>query len=250
MIEDEIRARMTQRLLAAQTPWGRWWLNVYVGWKSLLWRSVVGATLFLKRVLDTVVSLLALIVLLPVFVLLAALVKRDDGPVFSRQTRVGLRGREFEMLKYRTVVVDAEACLKDLLAPSGQGRGVTAKMGDDPFVTPVGSVLRKTGLDELPQFLNVLKGEMSLVGPRAPAPREVAHYSQADRRRLSVKPGMTCLWQVEAAGEDWRGIGNAGVMKFSKEVALDVRYIESQSFWLDLVILARTVPAVLFGRGM
>jgi len=250
MIEDEIRARMTQRLLAAQTPWGRWRLNAYAGWKSFLWKTVVGATLFVKRALDMVVSLMALIVLLPVLLFMAALVKLDGGPIFCRQTRVGLRGREFKLLKYRTVTVDAEAQMKDMPAPSGQRRGVISKMGDAPFVTPVGKVLHRTAMDELPQFLNVLKGEMSLVGPRAPVPREVAHYSQADRRRLTVKPGMTCLWQVEAAGEDWRGIGNAGVMKFSREVSLDVRYIESQSFWLDLVILAKTVPAVLLGRGL
>lgn len=248
MMEDEIRARLMERLLAAQTPWGRWRLNVYVGWKSLLWRLVVGVTLFVKRVLDLVVSVAVLVMLLPVLALLAVLVKLDGGPVFSRQARVGLKGREFGILKFRTTVVDEQARLKELAAQAGQGTGAAVKLRDDPFVTPVGSVLRRTALDELPQFWNVLKGEMSLVGPRAPVPREVAHYSQSDRRRLTVKPGMTCLWQVEAQGEDWRGIGNARMMRFSKEVALDVRYIESQSFWLDLVILARTVPAILLGR--
>lgn len=248
MIEDEIRARLMQRLLAAQTPWGRWRLNAYVGCKSLLWRLVVGVTVFVKRALDLVAALLVLVLLFPVFALLAVLVKLDGGPVFSRQARVGLRGREFNIIRFRTTVMDAEARLRELAAQAG--RGAAAGMRDDPLATPVGSVLRRTALDELPQFWNVLRGEMSLVGPRAPAPREVARYSQPDRRRLAVKPGMTCLWQVEAQGEDWRGIGNAGVMKFSKEVALDVSYIESQSVWLDLVILAKTVPAILLGRGL
>ncbi len=250
MIEDEITARLTQRFLAAQTPWGRWRLNVYVGWKGFLWRRVVGITLFVKRALDIAVSLVVLVLLLPVFVVLAVLVKLDGGPVFSREARIGLRGREFKILKFRTAVVDAEARLKDITAQAGQGTGAALKLKDDPFVTEVGSVLRKTALDELPQFLNILKGEMSLVGPRAPVPREVAHYSQSDRRRLLVKPGMTCLWQIGAQDGGWRGIGNSGALKFSEEVALDLRYIESQSIWLDLVILVKTVSAILFGRGL
>ncbi|MBI5684414.1 MAG: sugar transferase [Verrucomicrobia bacterium] len=250
MIEDEIRARLTQRFLTAQTPWGRWRLNAYVGWKSFLWRLVINVTLFVKRSLDIAVSFVVLVLLLPVIAFLAVLVKLDGGPVFSRQARIGLRGREFNIIQFRTVVVDAAARLRSLTAQSEQGTSATPKMQDDPFVTEVGSFMRRTALDELPQFWNILKGEMSLVGPRAPVPREVAHYSQADRRRLSVKPGMTCLWQVEAQGGGWRGIGNIGTMGFSKEVALDVRYIESQSLWLDLVILAKTVPAILLGRGL
>ncbi|MFA6560675.1 MAG: sugar transferase [Verrucomicrobiia bacterium] len=250
MIEDEIKARLTQRFLAAQTPWGRWRLNAYVGWKSLVWRLVVNVTLFVKRALDIAVSLVVLVLLLPVFALLAVLVRLDGGPVFFRQARIGLRGREFNIIKFRTVVVDAAARLRDLAARTEQGTGAMFRRKDDPFVTQVGSLLRRTSLDELPQFLNVFRGEMSLVGPRAPVPREVAHYSQTDRRRLSVKPGMTCLWQIGAQDGGWRGIGNSGALKFSEEVALDVRYIESQSIWLDLVILVKTVPAILFGRGL
>ncbi len=250
MIEDEIRARLTQRLLAAQTPWGRWRLNAYVGWKSFLWRSVVNVTLLIKRAFDIGVSLAVLVLFSPIFALLAALVKLDGGPVFFRQTRIGLRGREFGLLKFRTVVVDAEARLRDLAAQVERGMGAKLRKNDDPLVTGVGSFLRRVSLDELPQFWSVLKGEMSLVGPHAPMPREVAHYSQTDLRRLSVKPGMTCLWQVHSSGDGLRGIGNRGTMRFSEEVKLDVRYIESQSIWLDLMILMKTVVAVLFGRGM
>ncbi|OHE80999.1 MAG: hypothetical protein A2107_15245 [Verrucomicrobia bacterium GWF2_62_7] len=250
MIEDEIKVRLTQRFLAAQTPWGRWRLNTYVRWKGFSWRLVVSAASFVKREIDITVSLVVLILFLPVFALLALLVKLDGGPVFSRQARIGLRGREFKMIKYRTAGVDADASLRDMVAQSEKGASVTVRMKGDPFLTKTGRILHGASLDELPQFLNVLKGEMSLVGPRAPVPREVGHYSQADLRRLSVKPGMTCLWQVGSRGGGLQGVSNRGAMRFSEEVALDVRYIESQSVWLDLLILMKTVPAVLFGRGM
>ena len=178
------------------------------------------------------------------------LVKLDGGPIFFKQTRVGLMGREFKMLKYRSMVVDAEARLKDLLAKNEKAAGVTFKMKDDPRITRIGRFIRKSSLDELPQFLNVLKGEMSLVGPRPPIPREVALYSQADRRRLLTKPGITCLWQVgERQGRVFE-IGDRNSIDFPEQVDLDVRYIESQSIWKDLWILAKTVPAILFGKGM
>ena len=170
--------------------------------------------------------------------------------MFFRQTRVGLLGREFKMIKYRSMVVDAEAKLKELLAKNEKASGVTFKMKNDPRITPVGRILRKTSLDELPQFLNVLRGEMSLVGPRPPTPREVALYSQADRRRFLVKPGITCLWQVgEREGRTFE-IGDRNQIDFPEQVALDVRYIESQSLLKDLWIIAKTVPAILFGKGM
>ncbi|MCX6908328.1 MAG: sugar transferase [Verrucomicrobia bacterium] len=250
MIEDEIRVRLTQRLLAAQSRWGRWRLNAYVAWKGFVWRLVVNTTLWVKRALDIAASVVALVLFLPVGVLLAVLVKLDGGPVFSRETRVGWRGREFKMLKFRTTVVDAEGRLREMAAESGPGRGEPSRLREDPFVTGVGGFMRGCSVDELPQFLNVLRGEISLVGPRAPLPREVEHYSQADRRRLWVKPGMTCLWQAEGCGGGWRGMGNRGRMSFLQEVALDVRYIESQSVWLDLAILVKTAAAVLLGRGM
>lgn len=249
MTDEQIKSRLMERLLQAQTPWGRTRLLCYVKWKRLSWTVVVNGTLVLKRALDIGVSLIALILLAPVFAVIAVLVKLDGGPVFFRQTRIGLRGREFKMLKYRSMVVDAEAKLKELLAKNEKASGVTFKMKDDPRITRVGRILRKTSLDELPQFLNVLRGEMSLVGPRPPVPREVALYSQADRRRLMVKPGITCLWQVgEREGRFWE-IGDRNSIDFPEQVDLDVRYIESQSFWGDLWILLKTVPAILFGRG-
>jgi len=250
MNDYELREKMMARLLKAQTPWGRARLNARVAFKRLAWTVVLHGTLFLKRLFDIFASLAALVLLAPVFAFLALLVKLDGGPVFFRQTRIGLNGREFKMLKYRSMVVDAEARLKDLLAKNEKASGITFKMKDDPRITRVGRILRKSSLDELPQFWNVLKGEMSLVGPRPPVPREVALYSQSDRRRFLVKPGITCLWQV---GERHGGvfeIGDRNNIDFPEQVSLDVRYIESQSFWGDIWILLKTVPAILFGKGM
>jgi lipopolysaccharide/colanic/teichoic acid biosynthesis glycosyltransferase len=250
MNEHELKGLMVDRILAAQTPWGRFRMTCYIHWKRGAWKGAIGTTLAVKRLVDVVISAVALIVLAPVFAILAILVKLDGGPVFFRQTRVGLLGREFKMIKYRSMVVDAEAKLKELLAKNEKASGVTFKMKNDPRITPVGRILRKTSLDELPQFLNVLRGEMSLVGPRPPTPREVALYSQADRRRFLVKPGITCLWQVgEREGRTFE-IGDRNQIDFPEQVALDVRYIESQSLLKDLWIIAKTVPAILFGKGM
>lgn len=249
MNDAHLRERMMARLLATQTPWGRFRLNSYVVWKRFAWTFVLRGTLFLKRVIDIVVSAIALVLFLPVFAILALLVKLDGGPVFFRQARVGLLGREFTMLKYRSMVVDAEERLKSMMHLNEHAAGITVKISNDPRITRVGRFIRKTSLDELPQFLNVLAGDMSLVGPRPPIPREVALYSQADRRRFLVKPGITCLWQV---GERQGGvfeIGNRHNIDFPEQVSLDMRYIESQSILKDLWILAKTIPAILFGRG-
>ena len=250
MTEQEIRERLMARLLTAQTPWGRARLNAYVRWKRISWQVVINATLMVKRGFDIVISVVAILVFVPVFLGIAVLVKLDGGPVFFRQTRIGLNGREFKMLKFRSMGVDAEARLKDLLAKNEKASGVTFKMKDDPRITKIGKILRKSSLDELPQFWNVLAGDMSLVGPRPPVPREVALYTQADRRRFLVKPGITCLWQVGEREGGLLEIGDRNSIDFPEQVSLDVRYIESQSFWKDVVILMKTVPAILFGKGM
>ncbi len=250
MTEQEIRERLMARLLTAQTPWGRARLNAYVRWKRISWQLVINATLFLKRAFDIIISILAILAFAIVFLIIAILVKKDGGPVFFRQTRIGLNGREFKMLKFRSMCVDAEARLKDLLAKNEKASGITFKMKDDPRITKIGKILRKSSLDELPQFWNVLVGDMSLVGPRPPVPREVALYTQADRRRFLVKPGITCLWQVGEREGGLLEIGDRNAIDFPEQVSLDVRYIESQSFWKDVVILMKTVPAILFGKGM
>jgi lipopolysaccharide/colanic/teichoic acid biosynthesis glycosyltransferase len=170
--------------------------------------------------------------------------------VFFKQKRVGLHGGEFEMLKFRSMCVDAEAKLSGLLAQNEKAQGITFKMKDDPRVTRIGRFIRKTSLDELPQFINVLRGDMSIVGPRPPLPREVALYSSSDRRRLYARPGITCLWQVgERQGGVWE-IGDRNAIDFDEQVSLDVRYIESQSLLRDLWILLKTVPAIVLGKGM
>ena len=143
------------------------------------------------------------------------------------------------MLKFRSMKVDAEARLQEVLEKNHHLTGVTFKIKDDPRITHVGKWARKFSFDELPQFYNVFVGEMSLVGPRPPLPREVALYSLADRRRLSITPGITCLWQISGRAE----------IDFPGQVQLDVRYIESRSFWQDIKILCKTVPAVLSGHG-
>ena len=160
-------------------------------------------------------------------------------PVCFAQTRVGQFGREFKMYKVRSMCLDAEQRLQELLEKNHHKEGVTFKLKDDPRITRVGKWLRKFSFDELPQFFNVLSGDMSLVGPRPPVPREVAKYSLEHRRRLAIKPGITCIWQISGRSE----------IDFSGQVQLDVNYIETQSFWTDLSILARTVPAVLSGKG-
>ncbi len=248
MNDAQLQARMMSRLLTAQTRWGRLRLRAYVRLKRLAWTTVVSSALFLKRALDVVMSAAALLLLSPVLGVIALLVKLDRGPVFFRQTRVGLMGRPFKMLKFRSMVVDAEGRLKELIARHATPGSVTVLIRDDPRITRVGRFLRNSSLDELPQFWNVLRGDMSLVGPRPPVPREVSLYTQQDRRRLLVKPGMTCLWQIGEREGRLLEVGHRHRIGFSEQVELDVRYIESQSLMRDLWILAKTVPAILLGR--
>lgn len=193
-----------------------------------------------KRLVDVAGSATALLLLGPLLGLIALAIRAEDGgPVLFPQVRVGRHGRTFRMLKFRSMRIDAEQRLATLLARNQHATGVTFKMRDDPRITRVGRWLRKFSCDELPQLWNVLRGDMSLVGPRPPVPREVARYSLADRRRLAVTPGLTCLWQVSGRAE----------IDFAGQVRLDVAYIERRGLATDLVILARTVPAVISGTG-
>jgi len=232
--------RLIHPRTAAQTALERWWLNNHVRWRRWLWRCRVAGGQALKRAFDIAASLAFLLVFSPVYLVLALLVKFEDGgPAFFAQTRVGQFGRHFKMYKFRSMQVNAEARLAELLAKNQHKEGITFKIKDDPRLTRVGKCLRKFSLDELPQVFNVFKGDMSLVGPRPPVPREVARYSLADRRRLAVKPGITCFWQI----------GGRSEIDFSGQVKLDVQYIENQSFGVDIKILVKTVPAVLSGTG-
>jgi exopolysaccharide biosynthesis polyprenyl glycosylphosphotransferase len=207
---------------------------------SALHRSeprVVG--LFCKRVVDIVLSLAALITTAPLMVLIALAVKFDSpGPVFYVSERIGKRGRVFRCLKYRTMVKNAEA-MKNDLAAHNERDGILFKMRNDPRITRLGRFLRKYSLDELPQFLNVLRGEMSIVGPRPPIASEVEKYELEHFRRLEVMPGLTGLWQVQARHDP----------AFAKYIELDTAYVENWSLWLDFKILVRTADVVLRGTG-
>ena len=194
--------------------------------------------LLAKRIVDIVGSAFLLLVLSPLMVLLALLVRLDSsGPVLFRQERVGLHGRTLTLLKFRSMNSDAERQL-EALRVHNVIQGHAFKLDRDPRVTRVGRFLRRTSLDELPQLWNVLRGQMSLVGPRPPLPSEVAHYDVWHRRRLSMKPGMTGLWQIGSRREP----------EFDRWVEKDLEYIDSWSLWLDIKIIFRTVPAMLQGR--
>lgn len=194
-----------------------------------------------KSILDFVGALVFLSVTAPLFVLFAALVKfTSPGEVFFRQQRAGLNGRPFMMLKFRSMISNAEQ-RKHELERLNEMEGPVFKVTNDPRVTAIGRFLRKWSIDEWPQMINVLRGEMSLVGPRPLPVDEVKRFDDvADRRRLSVKPGLTCLWQVS---------GRNTITNFKEWVRLDLQYIDNWSFWLDLQILAKTIPAVLKGTG-
>src|SRR5882672_2750380 len=226
--------------LAAQSPLVRWAIWLEFQWHRVFWHCLVAGGQCAKRAFDVTASLLTLLVLSPLLFLIGLLIKLEDGgPVIFAQTRVGEFGREFKMFKYRSMCLNAESRLSELLSRNQHAEGITFKIAYDPRITKVGKWLRKFSFDELPQLYNVLIGDMSLVGPRPPLPREVCKYSLPHRRRLAIKPGITCIWQISGRAE----------IDFSGQVQLDVDYIETQSFWTDMTILTRTVPAVLSGKG-
>ena len=200
--------------------------------------STEGFTFYdmIKRLIDIICSFMGLLALSPLFIIIAIIIKfTSKGPVFFSQKRVGKYGREFYMYKFRSMVVNAEE-LKEKLAAQNEMSGPMFKMKDDPRVTKVGKFIRKTSIDELPQLWNVLKGDMSLVGPRPSLPKEVAQFEDWMHRRLEVKPGLTCYWQVSGRNnidfEDW--------------MKLDIRYVEERNLWIDIKLILKTV-SVLFG---
>lgn len=198
------------------------------------------ATPVAKRLLDLALCGPALLVLAPLFALIAVCIKlQDGGSVFYKSTRIGKGGVPFEFLKFRTMVVNAEAVKSALLDQNIHGAGITFKIKRDPRITWVGSFLRRFSLDELPQLWNVIRGDMSLVGPRPAVPSEVVQYSERDMDRLKVIPGITCIWQVSGRSE----------IPFERQVEMDREYIRTQSLWTDLNLLLRTIPAVLHGKG-
>jgi exopolysaccharide biosynthesis polyprenyl glycosylphosphotransferase len=237
--QEDVEVRFTANLpavlssrLAPQTIGGVMTLSVNV---LQLTRAQAAA----KRACDVVVSALGLLALLPLFAVVAAAVKATSpGPVVFRQERVGLRGRPFTLLKFRTMVAEADQLLDELRARN-EADGPLFKLRQDPRVTRVGAVLRRYSIDELPQLWNVLKGEMSLVGPRPPLAREVALYEEWQLDRLEVRPGITGLWQVSGRSE----------LSFDDYVRLDLFYVENWSIAYDLFILSKTVPLLVSTRG-
>lgn len=190
----------------------------------------------IKRLIDVVCSFLGVLVLSPLFIIIAIIIKTTSkGPVFFSQKRVGKNGKEFYMYKFRSMVVNAEE-LKEKLAAQNEMSGPMFKMKDDPRVTKVGKFIRKTSIDELPQLWNVLKGDMSLVGPRPSLPKEVAQFEEWMYRRLEVKPGLTCYWQVSGRNN----------IDFEEWMKLDIRYVDERSTWIDIKLIFKTV-GVLFG---
>ncbi len=205
-----------------------WWLHTH-------------ALIFFKRMLDLCLTLPAMVMLTPLFAAVALAIKiNDGGPALYWQTRVGQHGKTFRFPKFRSMRVQADALHASLQQQNQHGAtGVTFKLKKDPRITPVGRFLRRSSIDELPQLWCVLTGEMSLVGPRPALPSEVARYTTADRQRLTVKPGLTCIWQVNGRSE----------VPFPQQVRMDIEYIRTRSIGRDLRLIGETFPAVLKGRG-
>jgi lipopolysaccharide/colanic/teichoic acid biosynthesis glycosyltransferase len=237
-LDEDIRERILGRY-AQMDSFSRWWRATAwlkrLGW---IWALRCGNTV--KRLLDVVGATTLLVLLSPVLLIFAGLVKMTSrGPIFFKQQRVGARGHIFHMYKFRSMCEDAETRRKVLLSHNEVAGGVIFKIKADPRITPIGRHMRRWSIDEIPQLWNVLKGDMSLVGPRPPLPAEVQLYTLTQRRRLDAVPGLTCTWQVSGRCE----------IPFEQQVELDVAYIESQSLLVDINLLLRTVPAVLQRRG-
>ena len=192
--------------------------------------------LFLKRLIDIVGSGLGILILIPVFLIIGILIKLEDpkGSVFFSQKRNGLNGKEFNMYKFRSMVHNAEDLLESLMSKNEMD-GPVFKIKDDPRITKIGKFIRKTSLDELPQLFNVLKGDMSLVGPRPPIPREVIQYNKYQYQRLLVKPGITCYWQISGRNHIY----------FDEWVELDLKYIKERNLFKDIYIILMTLPVLL-----
>ncbi len=208
--------------------------------KIISWEMTIRFSYFLKRALDIIISICASLLFLPLLVLTAlAIWVEDPGSVLYCQTRVGRNGKHFRFYKFRSMIVNADHMKAELAESNESSAGVIFKIKKDPRITLVGRVIRKLSIDELPQLLNVLKGDMSLVGPRPPLPGEVEKYTLEERKRLHVIPGITCLWQVSGRSD----------IPFNEQVMLDMQYIHSASFIKDIFLLFKTIPAVLTGKG-
>lgn len=235
-IDPEVRRKLLNDIVAQPSSFETTKKNL----KVFGWELTIIFSFFVKRFIDIFGALFFLLVLSPIFVITAVAIYFDDpGSILYGQKRVGKNGRQFKMLKFRSMVADADKLRAELMSKNESKDGVIFKMKNDPRITKVGSFIRKFSIDELPQLFNVLKGDMSLVGPRPPLSSEVALYTLEERKRLHVLPGITCIWQVSGRSD----------IPFKQQVRLDLDYIQSQGFWMDIKLLLRTVPAVLLGKG-
>lgn len=196
--------------------------------------------LFTKRIIDIVCSIIGLTLFLPLFILVAILIKIEDknGPVIFKQVRIGKGGTKFVMYKFRSMISNAEE-LKATLMDKNEATGPVFKIKNDPRITKVGKFIRKTSIDELPQLINVLKGEMSLVGPRPPLPDEVEHYTKYEMQRLSVVPGLTCYWQVNGRSN----------LSFDEWIKLDLKYINERNLLIDIKLILKTIKVIFSSKG-
>ncbi|MDP1525827.1 MAG: sugar transferase [Rhodocyclaceae bacterium] len=234
-IDDRELQRLERRLMPSARQ------KAQAAFERQVWRIKRQLAERVKRGLDIVLAGTVMLMATPAMLVVALLIKlTDGGPVLFWQTRVGKWGQTFRFPKFRSMVMNAEALQKELLAANQHGGdGITFKMRRDPRITWIGRIIRKTSIDELPQLWCVLKGDMSLVGPRPAIEKEVARYSLDDRRRLDAMPGLTCTWQVSGRSN----------IPFPEQVRLDVDYIERQSLAEDFRLLLKTIPAVITGRG-
>jgi lipopolysaccharide/colanic/teichoic acid biosynthesis glycosyltransferase len=236
----EARMAMLKKLDLPVSSGGVQLLRLKQRIKLFLWEANLGSLFFIKRVIDILGSLVGILLASPLFLAVAAAIVIEDGwPVLYVQNRVGLNGRNFRFYKFRSMRRDADEIKKRLMQENESKDGVIFKMKNDPRVTKTGRFIRRFSIDEMPQLFNVLIGDLALVGPRPPLPDEVSQYTLEERKRLHVKPGLTCLWQIKGRSD----------IPFKQQVQLDLAYIGSQSIWDDIVIMIKTIPAVLLGRG-
>jgi len=235
-LDNLVRKELMDKLIANSHRRQRIGVEV----KIILWELTIAFSSICKRGFDFCISLLLILILMPVFIATFIAIYLDSpGTVFFKQKRVGKNGKHFDFYKFRSMVINAEQLKDKIITDNESEDGVIFKMKKDPRITNVGRFIRKFSIDELPQLFNVLKGDMSLVGPRPPLPKEVAEYTLNDRKRLHVMPGITCIWQVSGRSD----------IPFKEQVELDKQYIKSKSIIRDIIILLKTIPAVLTGKG-
>ena len=235
----KVRNKQTNRIYCRYRPESLLVNLSFIKNKQLKLLSIYGPV-FIKRVMDILISVTALLLLSPMMILVAFIIKLTDrGPVFYRQTRIGKWGQEFLTYKFRSMIMNADKLVEEVVGMSHHENSISYKVKNDPRVTAIGRFIRKASIDELPQLLNVIKGDMSLVGPRPHVQREIDQYSLDDRRRLDVTPGITCIWQISGRAD----------IPFPEQLKLDVQYIETRSIWMDIKILFKTIPAVISAKG-